>query len=239
MIRRLIREMILQEKSLADVLGKTPKQEPNAGREEGNGDALYYPQYRSTAEFRRDKKKMWNKYADHTYFQSPSKLFVYHYLGHYSGNGALEDYFPRGASVPGKIAGIDFPNKNELSCFGGPAKWGGADSVQLQMPFFTFKKYRVTFASAEDAATERLSNATPTDIQRHVGSGLPKRPNLYQEYEMMPLDEEGVLDVGGSLEEVVIDNWVIDTYHCEKGDVKYAEELGLEYKLLGPPYFGG
>jgi hypothetical protein len=49
---------------------------------------------------------------------------------------------------------------------------------------------------------------------------------------MMPLDEEGVLDVG-SLEEVVIDNWVIDTYHCEKGDVKYAEELGLEYKLLG------
>ena len=176
---------------------------------------------------------MWNKYADHTYFQSPSKLFVYHYLGHYSGNGALEDYFPRGASVPGKIAGIDFPNKNELSCFGGPAKWGGADSVQLLMPFFTFKKYRVTFASAEDAATERLSNATPTDIQRHVGSGLPKRPNLYQEYEMMPLDEEGVLGVGGSLEEVVIDNWVIDTYHCEKGDVKYAEELGLEYKLLG------
>ena len=231
MIRNLIREMLLQEKTLTDVLGKAPKQAPNAEQEEGGGDALNYPQHKSTAEFRRDKKKMWNKHADHTYFQDPQKLFVYHYLGHYSGNSALEDYFPRGTSVSGKIAGIDFPNKNELSCFGGPAKWGGAGSVQLRMPFFTFEKYRVTFASSEDAATERLSNAKPADTQRHAGSGLPKRPNLYQGYEEMPIDEEGVLDVGG-LEEVVIDNWIIDTFYCEEYDVEYALELGLKYEVL-------
>ena len=230
MIRKLIREMLLQEKTLADVLGRTPEQDPNAEQEVGGGGALYYPQHRSTAEFRRDKKRMWNKHADHAYFQDPKKLFVYHYLGHYSGNKALEDYFPRGASVPGKIAGIDFPSKNELSCFGGPAKWGGAGRVQLPMPFFTFKKYRVTFASAEDAATERLSNAKPADFQRHVGSGLPKRPDIYLEYEMMPLDEESVLERG--LEEVVIDNWVIDTFYCEESDVEYALELGLKYEVF-------
>ena len=232
MIRNLIREMLLQEKTLADVLGKAPKLPPTAGVESFGGEGLYYPQHKSTADLRRDKKKMWNKHADHSYFQDPKKLFVYHYLGHYSGKTALEDYFPRGTSVPGKIAGIDFPSKNELSCFGGPAKWGGAESVQLLLPFFTFEKYRVTFASAEDAATERLSNAKPADIQRHVGSGLPKRPNIYQEYEMMPLDEEGVLGVGGSLEEVVIDNWVIDTFYCEESDVEYALELGLKYEVL-------
>jgi hypothetical protein len=38
MIRLLIREMLLQEKTLADVLGRTPKQAPNAEQEEGDGD---------------------------------------------------------------------------------------------------------------------------------------------------------------------------------------------------------
>ena len=232
MIRNLIREMLLQEKSLYDILGKAPKLPPTAGVEPFGGDGLSYPQHKSTADLRREKKRMWNKYADHAYFQDPKKLFVYHYLGHYSGNTALEDYFPRGASVPGKTAGIDFPSKDELSCFGGPAKWGGAKSVQLLLPFFTFKKYRVTFASSEDAGTERLSRAKPADIQKHSGSGLPKRPNLYQGYEEMIIDEEGVLHLGG-LEEVVIDNWIIDTFYCEKEDVEYAKELGLKYRVLG------
>ena len=231
MIRLLIREMLLQEKTLADVLGRTPKQAPNSEQELYGGDDLNYPQHKSTAEFRRDKKRMWNKHADHTYFQDPKKLFVFHYLGHYSDNKRLQDYFPRNSTRPGSVPGIDFPSKNELSCFGGPAKFGEAESVQLRMPFFTFEKYRVTFASAEDAATERLSNAKPADVQRHAGSGLPKRPNLYQGYEEMPIDEEGVLDVGG-LEEVVIDNWVIDTFYCEQIDAAYALELGLKFEVL-------
>lgn len=232
-IRQLVREMLLQEKSLYSVLGHDLQvplpQGVDIDTDKGGG--LEYPQDKLTAEFRRDKKRLWNQHADHSYFQDPKKLFVFHYLGHYSYKNSLEDYFPRGSTVPGRVPGIDFPSRNELSCFGGPAKYGGAESVTLRMPFFTFKKRRVTFASVEDAATERLSKATPADIDKHRGSGLPKRPNVYIGYKYIPLDEEEV-EKFRSLDEVVIDNWVIDTFYCEEGDVEYAKELGLKYEVL-------
>ena len=40
------------------------------------------------------------------------------------------------------------------------------------------------------------------------------------------------------LEEVVIDNWVIDTYYIRAGfwsrdeEAKYAEKLGLKYEII-------
>lgn len=232
MIRHLIREMLLQEKTLYDVLGVGLKVPQGIETDYDKGGGLEYPQDKPTSEFRRDKKKLWNQYADHSYFQDPKKFFVYHYLGHYSENNGLEDYFPRGSTTPGRVPGIDVPNKNELSCFGGPGRYGGGESIQLLMPFFTFKKRRVTFASDEDAATEWLSRATPADIQKYKGSGLPKRPNVYLRHRSIPLDEEEVETIG-QLEEVVIDNWIIDTFYCEKEDVEYAKELGLKYRVLG------
>lgn len=231
MIRHLIREMLLQEKTLADVAklsGKwnlTPKERKSAGAD------LNYSDSKNVTGQRRELKSLWNQYADHTYFQDPSKLFVMHYLGHYSENKDLADYFPRETSVPGNLPGINFPSKDELSCFASPASFGGPDTVVLRMPFFTFKKYRLTFASLVDAATERLSYAVPHEIRRHKSSGLPKRPAVYLTLDQMPIDQEEVEENRG-LDEVVIDNWLIDTFYCEEYDVEYAKELGLKYKVL-------
>ena len=232
MIRQLIREMLLQEKTLYDVLGQGLKVPQGIETDYERGAGLQYPRSKITSDFRRDKKKLWNQYADHTYFQDPKRFFVYHYLGHFSDKKGLEDYFPRGSTTLGRVPGIDIPNRNELSCFGGPGRYGGGDSIQLLMPFFTFKKYRVTFASSEDAGSEWLSKATSFDTKKHSGSGLPKRPNVFLPHRAIPLDEEEVEDMG-QLEEVIIDNWVIDTFYCEKADVDYAKELGLKYKVLG------
>jgi len=233
MIRQLIREMLLQEKNLMDVLGLGPKISQEIDVDVLKGGGHEYPKDKPTLDFRRDKKKLWNRYADHSYFQNPKRFFVYHYLGHYSSNKRLEDYFPRASTKPGRVPGIDFANKDELSCFGSQA-WPGVDQgdlVQLLMPFFTFKKYRVTFASVEDASTEWLSKATMADVEKHKASGLPKRPYVYLNYREIPLDEEEVEEQG--LEEVVIDNWIIDTFYCEEYDVEYAKELGLKYKVMG------
>lgn len=231
MIRHLIREILLQEKTLADVTklsGKwnlTPKERTSAGAD------LNYSDSKNVTGQRRELKSLWNQYADHSYFQDPSKLFVMHYLGHYSENKDLADYFPRETSVPGNLPGINFPSKDELSCFASPTSFGGPDTVSLRMPFFTFKKYRLTFASLVDAATERLSYAVPHEIRRHKGSGLPKRPAVYLTLDQMPIDQEEVEENRG-LDEVVIDNWLIDTFYCEEYDVEYAKELGLKYKVL-------
>jgi hypothetical protein len=39
------------------------------------------------------------------------------------------------------------------------------------------------------------------------------------------------------LEEVVIDNWIIDTYYIRSGyladhEIEYAEKLGLKYEII-------
>ena len=231
MIRKLIREMLLQEKNLADILGRGPQMPQGIDTEVLKGGGHGYPKDKPTSDFRREKKKLWNQYADHSYFQDPKKFFVYHYLGHYSENKGLEHYFPRISTMPGSVPGIDVPNRNEISCFGSPERYGGGDSIQLLMPFFTFKKRRVTFVSVEDAGTEWLSRATPEDIEKHKGSGLPKRPYVYLNYREIALDEDEVESIG--VEEVIIDNWIIDTFYCEKEDVNYAKELGIKYKVLG------
>jgi hypothetical protein len=230
MIRNLIREMLLQEKTLHDVVPKRIRPPDLEGDyEEGGG--LQYGN-KSTTEFRRGIKKDWNKYADMSFFQDPKKLQVIHYLGLYSARNSLTDYFPEGKVVPGKIPGINFPSRNELSCFGytPPGDPVGYE-VYATGPFFTFKKYRVTLVASEDAGTERLSRATPDDIERMKGSGLAKRPYTLSRSSTFPIDAED-LEGYNILEEVVIDNWIVDTCYGPKEEAEYAAELGLKYKVL-------
>lgn len=229
MIRQLIREMILQEKTLADVV---PEKVYDWERDikSGDGGALMYGD-KATTEFRRVFKKDWHRHADHAFFQDPKKMQVVHFLGYYSGNHSLTDYFPEGKVTPGKIPGIDLPNRNELSCYGYVPPVDPRNLISFAPgPYFTFKKYRVTLVSTIDAATERLSNATPEDIARMKGSGLAKRPATTSLDSDFPIDEEGT--VGMDLEEVVIDNWIVDTCYGPKEEAEYAEELGLKYEVL-------
>ena len=234
MIRRLIREMILQETSLADVV--PPRHRPKevdwdytAGGGIAYGDKV-------TTGYRRDVKRDWNKHADMTFFQDPEKLQVIHYLGLYSGNDSLADYFPPENLVPGKIPGIHIPNRNEISCFGFAPPINPEDYVSrsYKKRRFTFKQYRVTLVSNIDAGTERLSRATPEDIDKMKGSGLAKRPATNTDEKHLPVDEEGLISGFHDIEppEVVIDNWIVDTFYCDDKMVEQAKALGLKYKVV-------
>ncbi len=227
-LRRIIKEEILKEKTLADVV-------PERIRPTGidldpalRGGLLYGD--KATTDFRRSVKRDWNRYADRTFFQDPQKMQVIHYLGHFSGGNSLTDYFPVGKFTPGRMPGIDVPNRNELSCYGYVPPADPMNFVSFATgPCFTFKKYRVTLVSTLDAATERLSMATPADMERMQGSGLAKRPGTTSRDEDFPIDGEGL--EGVDIDEVVIDNWIVDTFYGPQEEEAYARELGLRYEI--------
>jgi len=237
MIRQLIREMLLAE-TLADVAGERSPMPIGIEQDMEAGGGLGYAKDQLTLDYRRDTKKLWNKYADHNFFQDPNKFFVWHTLGLFSGNDKLSGYLSLGSG--GKIPGIHVPNKNELSCFGilpkpyGGRTWGPDQS----MSYFTFKKYRVTFACKYDAASERLSRATPADVEKHKHSGLSKRPGVYTGHEGVPLDQKDVEAMSDSrgLGEVIIDNWIVDTFYCHQDDIEAASAIGLKCKALESSY---
>ncbi len=221
-IRLLIQEMLLTEKSLADIM--TVARPPLDSI--ADSPILYSPHSKVVAGHRRELKRLWNQHADHKFFQNPKKFMVIHMLGLYSGKRRLWDYFTD--PVPGRTPGIDIPNRNELSCLGFSQPFDPV--ANINPPFFTFKKYRVTFASRDDSATEWTSKATPEDIEFYAGSGLPKRPTAYLPPRSVSLSKgEGIR---GKFEEVVIDNWIVDTLYCEEKDAETASELGLKFEVV-------
>ena len=71
-------------------------------------------------------------------------------------------------------------------------------------------------------------------IAQLIGAAfIPAAVLAYLTVGMFKTNAEPMLEDMGQLEEVIIDNWIIDTFYCEKEDVEYAEELGLKYKVLG------
>ena len=224
-LRQVIREEIIREANLADKIPFSPVPTGVDANLWGGGGLQYGD--RQTTAYRRKIKSDWNAYADHALFQDPKQIKVVHFLGYYSTKRSLNEYFPAKASNQGSIPGIDFPNRNELSCFG----YLGQRQVAPRGPYFTFKKYRVTFASNSDAATERLSKATKKDHTRMAGSGLAKRPGSSLSTEHYPLDWDDMPE-NDLLEEVVIDNWIVDTYHGPSRDRKRADSLGLKFMEL-------
>lgn len=236
-LRQLIREMVIQEKSLGDIIGG---RKPGQGIDTdawGAGGVQYSD--KATTDYRRQLKRDWNLHADHAFIQDPKKFQVVHVLGIYSGDYSLTGYFPEGKYAPGKIPGIHIPNRNELSCRGfappvDPKILVGfvEDPQGLEtLSYFTFKKYRVTLVAKQDAATEYLSNASPADIERMKGSGLAKRPSSSSSPTNFPIDEEGILE--DTIEEVIIDNWIVDTcYGSNKENAEYAKKIGLKYQMV-------
>jgi hypothetical protein len=238
-LRRIIREELLQDATLADVEPElaSMQQDYNTMQSHDPQDDphIYTGQKRHIAN-RRDTKRLWNKHADLRFFNDPKELFVWHYLGYFSYNKTLSDYFPLAKVKIGAVPGIDLPARDELSCY------GKIVSEMKQPPdggaYFTFKKYRVTFASKVDAETEWISRASPEDVERFKSSGLRKRPHPGIPFTVMPIDRAGAQEaLTQRLEEVIIDNWVIDTYHIPSGywadhEVEHAEKLGLKYEII-------
>jgi len=236
-LRQIIREVLLQDATLADV-------EPEAAaatrrydnRLPGSEDPHIYTRNRDISGNRRGAKRLWNKHADLSFFNDPKELFVWHYLGYFSYSKSLSDYFPLDKVKIGAVPGIDLPARDELSCYGKIV----SDMTQPpdEGPYFTFKEYRVTFASKGDAETEWISRASPEDIERFKSSGLRKRPYPGMSFTAFPIDRAGAQEAKARLlEEVIIDNWIIDTYYIPSGyradhETEYAEKLGLKYEII-------
>ena len=240
MIRQLIREILLHEATLADFVPERYRSK-EVDWDYTTGGGLEYGDD-VTTKYRRGIKKDWNKHADMSFFQDPRQLQVIHYLGLYSDNNSLADYFPSGNLVPGKIPGIHIPNRNELSCVGLVPPVNKPEDYYpefrlAERRFFTFKRYRVTLVSNIDAGTEWLSRATPKDINKMKGSGLAKRPSTTTYEKNLPVDKEGMISSGRGFNkydpgEVVIDNWIVDTFYCDNEMVEQARALGLKYKVV-------
>lgn len=239
-VRRVVREVLLREKSLEDIV-KTPSQEeapPGVNLNPYYQPPLDYMYNKATSDYRRKMKSQWNQNADQSFFQDPKNLYVYHKLGLFSGKRSLKDYFPLRQIEIGKIPGIDFPSKNEMNCFGivNPTE----DQMSMlrtnefgvfRDEFFTFKKYRITLASLYDLGTELMSLASAIDYEKFKSSGLPKRPPANTPHKYFPLDLEGIGD-RRILQDVVIDNWVIDTYYCREENMAYAKKIGLKCEKI-------
>ena len=234
-LRRIIREE-LDEATLADVEPDLAQRQSHSLGTGDDPDPHTYIKNRDITAHRRDIKRLWNKHADLRFFNDPQSLFIWHYLGHFSWQKSLYDYFPPERVKVGSALGIDLRARDELSCY------GRIVSDNMIPPdegsYFTFKEYRVTFASKSDAETERLSRATPEDIERLRSSGLRKRPYPGVPFRTLPLDRAGAQQsVTRTLEEVIIDNWVIDTYYIRGGwgadqEAEHAEKLGLKYEII-------
>jgi hypothetical protein len=241
-LRLIIREALMFEKMLSDVMtddqiGATVDPHPSIENSLWGTSGVAYGGNRETVKRRRDLKRLWNQHADHSYFDDPSKIFVRHYLGMYSGNSSVADYFPVGSSKPDRIPGIHVANRNELSCLASVSKDepSSLEAHERDLSFFTFRKYRMTFASWSDVASERLSMATPAHVEKYKSSGLPKRPMAYTLPYNLPIDEEGMMELK-ELDEVIIDNWIVDTFYVSEAhndpvrEIKHAESLGLKWK---------
>jgi hypothetical protein len=245
-LRQIIREELIHETTLADVvphekkvwteepIDRTPHDIPIYA------DPLEYSTVKKTADRRREIKRLWNMHADHGFFQDPNKFFVWHNLGLYSGDNSLLSYFPPGSSKPGSVPGVNRRARDELSCFGEATSRLYHYDPSDGGSYFTFKERRVTFVSMDDAATERISQAKPEDWGRLRPSGLRKRPAPDIEFSAVPLDVQGI-DAVDPIGEVVIDNWIIDTYFIVpplygrgwvEREIEYANKLGIKYEVL-------
>jgi len=223
-IRKFISE------TLADFAGELKVQNPGWKR----GGTSYSPENLPLTSHRREVKRLWNKYADHSFFGDKDAFVVTHELGKFSSNRALDAYFK--LSAIGNNPGIDRPGRDELSCVGYAAE-GVKYNPPPKNPYFTFRQRRVTFVSLIDVASEWLSKATPTDKKFYRNSGLPKRPTADMTLSNFLLSKDEMWNTRNkslSLQsrEVIVGNWVVDTYHGHADEKGFALKLGLKFELI-------
>lgn len=177
---------------------------------------------------RRQAKILWNKYADHDFFDSG--VFKFHKLSYGGQGNNIADYFK------------DMASKNELSCYGIEKSMSSLsshdrlfkDSVRSidgfeEMHIVFEISGRTTWAGNFDAFTEELGRVSDEQLKFHKSSGIPKRPGSMKN---MGIDAEDIADLlvldksdmkrvnklgfsrdRGNMEELVVDNWKMKTVY--------------------------
>lgn len=174
-------------------------------------------------ELRRDVKKFWNENADHDFWQNSSKIVAVHDLGYYSdlgdpdniGSGTYSaedenDMYEKDLPIPLFIK--KYPpgkrQKDEMSAYGFHGSLNSIfplDKIDLGI---ILDPRRVTYASKRDAFSESRGQASASDIERHKGSGLPKRPRVTKRFRgRNQLFDEQDVKAAGKIGELIVDNW--------------------------------
>ena len=155
---------------------------------------------------KREMKGFWNKHADHDYWKTVKCV---HSLNYYNLMGGDVSRGEIDLSVSAFIEKYK-PNKvhkDEMSCY------GILESSYNIKGKGIILSGRITWAGLTDAFSESRGSASAKDLQRHQGSGLPKRPGLSNTSgEGVLFDQQDVLSVLGKynqfyIEEVIVDNW--------------------------------
>ena len=175
---------------------------------------------------KRDLKRLWNDTIDtfnlRDFWENNEDIVYFHSLTYY-GEGSSGT---AGKHIDGlQVDMVDEPlnlsvssflkkykikdNKDEMSTFGVYKGKTSASRRERREGFVL--KGRVTMASNGDAFTESRSKGSPTDMNRHQGSGMPKRmvPNS-ENINRLLFDESDI--IGERIGECILDNWSIVGY---------------------------
>lgn len=175
---------------------------------------------------KRDAKRLWNETIDkfnlRSFWENNEDIVYFHSLTYYgesfSGTkGKQLDTLqvdiadePLNLSVSAFLKNYKIKgNKDEMSTFGVYKGSSNASPRERKEGFIL--KGRVTLATRYDAWVESRSKGSPSDMNRHKSSGMPKRsiPNS-ENIERLLFDASDIADRG--VGECILDNWSIVGY---------------------------
>ena len=205
---------------------------------------------------KRDLKRLWNKTIDdydlRSFWEGP-KMKYFHSLSYYGSPLNSSDKLSHSHDTDESIQDLSAHgffqlydktgNKDEMSTYG---VYGNEHQIpRQQLKFGVIISGRVTLATMDDAFTESRSKATKKDLERHEGSGMPKRIMPSDDFISMLLFEEEDIKEFGKIGECVVDNWSIDAIVCSPKMKGYglfaaAKTLAKQYgvPLLEPKDLG-
>ena len=192
---------------------------------------------------KRDAKRLWNDTIDkfnlRDFWENNEDIVYFHSLRYY-GEGSNGT---KGKQIDGlQVDMVDEPvnlsvraflkkykiknNKDEMSTFGVYQGQTNASDREKEEGFLL--KGRVTLATRYDAWVESRSKGSPSDMNRHKSSGMPKRsvPNS-ENIDRLLFDASDIEE--GGLGECILDNWSIVGYVSPDWDDEVAEDEMLKW----------
>ena len=223
-LRKIIRKLILESEEDQAMLQQLQRDNVDkvVGPYYARGKRISLPdEYKSTTDYLRSFKRLWNQKADHAYLNKITCVHWINYVtNHKSSERSYKDALQRILQGNPPI----LPNsvsKNEFSTIGYENKIAGKGTGIVGLKI---KNKRVTFAAVVDAWTEYNHGTSAKLKDYYKSSGLPKRPFLQINPENIIFDREDFNNSGlDHYKEVIVDNWTWDTIVIDKTWLWYPD----------------
>jgi len=223
-----------------EITARKREEEKLAGTSDDMVDELFPTDEQIDAKFdlRRDVKKFWNENADHKFWQNPDRVIAIHDLGYYAeledeGEAEFVDDLSQDHDLKLEAFLKKYPpgikQKDEMSTYGfiKDSQRSMSRSKRFNLAIILNPR-RITYASTTDAFSESRGGASEADLERHKGSGLPKRPSVskYFRGKGVLFDREDVHST--QIGELIVDNWSYDTILINSQQNEYFSQDRIE-----------